>query len=99
MIVPVHTFLKIHLVFSLVSLKFSIYLSLFDIDFVIGVINSQIFRGFAEGLVDVDEISVKELSEAFENGVKVKCSADDYDAEDDVVVSYEIKNAKSIGRR
>lgn len=50
-----------------------------------------------EGL-KLKECSVSDLNsvrmplDAFENGVKVKCSADDYDAEDDVVVTYEIKD-------
>ncbi|MCQ2087400.1 MAG: DAK2 domain-containing protein [Bacilli bacterium] len=40
-----------------------------------GVITSQIFRGFAEGLQNIDELTVKDLSEAFENGVRVAYKA------------------------
>lgn len=40
-----------------------------------GVITSQIFRGFAEGMLNKNEISVNELSEAFENGVQVAYKA------------------------
>ena len=36
-----------------------------------GVITSQIFRGFAEGMLNKKEISVEDLSAAFENGVQV----------------------------
>ena len=40
-----------------------------------GVITSQIFRGFAEGMQNKDEITVNDLSEAFENGVQVAYKA------------------------
>lgn len=40
-----------------------------------GVITSQIFRGFAEGMANKNEITVEELSAAFENGVQVAYKA------------------------
>ena len=40
-----------------------------------GVITSQIFRGFAEGMANKKEISVEDLSAAFENGVQVAYKA------------------------
>lgn len=40
-----------------------------------GVILSQIFRGFAAGLVDKQEVSTKELAKAFDQGVKTAYQA------------------------
>lgn len=40
-----------------------------------GVITSQIFRGFADGLAEKEEANASDLSEALENGVKIAYKA------------------------